>query len=73
MNEYYDRVKLYTEVWADPMTKLSKKFGISDVGLEKICKNSKFPVHRVSIEFIDFVKTSVNCIGFLEVSQNIHY
>jgi hypothetical protein len=39
----YDREKLYKEVWAEPMSQLSKKYGLSDVGLAKICKKLEIP------------------------------
>jgi hypothetical protein len=33
----FEREKLFDEVWATPMTKLAKAYGLSDVGLRKIC------------------------------------
>jgi hypothetical protein len=33
----FEREKLFDEVWAKPMTKLAKAYGLSDVGLRKIC------------------------------------
>jgi hypothetical protein len=33
----FERQKLYDEVWATPLTKLAKAYGLSDVGLRKIC------------------------------------
>ena len=33
----FERQKLFDEVWAKPVTKLAKDFGLSDVGLRKIC------------------------------------
>lgn len=46
MLEHYtlDRDKLYEEVWAEPMTKVSKRYGISDVALAKICRKMAVPV-----------------------------
>jgi hypothetical protein len=32
------RSELYKEVWTTPITQLSKKYGLSGVGLAKICK-----------------------------------
>ena len=32
-----EREKLFDEVWATPVTKLAKGYGLSDVGLRKIC------------------------------------
>jgi hypothetical protein len=37
------REELYNRVWATPMRKLATEFGLSDVGLAKICKNHKIP------------------------------
>lgn len=36
--------KLYKEVWADPVTKVAKNYGISDVALRKICKKLAVPL-----------------------------
>ena len=33
----FEREKLFDEVWATPVTKLAKSYGLSDVGLRKIC------------------------------------
>ena len=32
------RKELYDRVWTNPMTKLAKQFGLSDVALHKICR-----------------------------------
>ncbi len=37
------RKELYDQVWAQPMVKLAAKYGLSDVGLAKICKKHKIP------------------------------
>jgi hypothetical protein len=37
------RRDLYKQVWSEPMTKLAKRYGLSDVGLAKICKKNKIP------------------------------
>lgn len=37
------REQLYAEVWSMPMVELAKKYGISDVGLSKVCKRNKIP------------------------------
>lgn len=37
------RQQLYDEVWSEPMTRLSKKYGLSDVGLAKVCKRHNIP------------------------------
>lgn len=38
------RTELYERVWTTPMTTLAKEFGISDVGLRKICKRANIPL-----------------------------
>lgn len=38
------RSELYDRVWSTPMTTLAKEFGISDVGLRKICKRANIPL-----------------------------
>lgn len=38
------REQLYDLVWQSPIRTLSQQFGISDVGLAKICKKMKIPV-----------------------------
>lgn len=37
------RRELYDRVWATPGLKLAKEFGISDVGLAKVCKRHRIP------------------------------
>ena len=44
--EFWDRDSLYEEVWATPMAKLAKKYGISDVGLAKVCRKLAIPLPR---------------------------
>jgi len=39
----WNRVELYNEVWDQPLVKLSKKYGISDVRLGKVCRKLKIP------------------------------
>jgi len=39
----WDREKLYAEVWARPMRALADEYGLSDVGLAKICKKLQIP------------------------------
>ena len=38
------RAELYELVWSEPMTKLAKRLGISDVGLAKACRRAGIPV-----------------------------
>ena len=37
------RTQLYELVWSKPMTHLAKEFGLSDVGLRKICVKHNIP------------------------------
>ena len=47
--EYTDfqREALYEEVWAEPVTKVAKRYAISDVGLRKICLDLEVPLPPV--------------------------
>ena len=59
------RKELYDLVWSKPMTFLSKKYNLSDVGLRKICLKMNIPLPKagyrekikwnkpVSIEILD--------------------
>ncbi|TKS60776.1 MAG: hypothetical protein EWM72_01081 [Nitrospira sp.] len=38
-----ERQVLYDQVWSQPMIKLAKEYGISDVALAKICKKLNVP------------------------------
>ena len=40
---YWNRVDLYNGVWSQPLVKLSRKYGISDVRLGKVCRKLKIP------------------------------
>ncbi len=37
------REELFEQVWQTPMTQLAKEYGISDVGLAKVCKRMEVP------------------------------
>ena len=37
------RTELYEKVWTEPISKLAPRYGLSDVGLAKICKRNKIP------------------------------
>ena len=37
------RKQLYEEVWSRPVTKLAKRYGLSDVGFAKICRKHNIP------------------------------
>lgn len=39
-----EREALYREVWAEPVTKVARRYGISDVGLQKICRRLEVPL-----------------------------
>ncbi len=39
----WNRVELYNEVWDQPLVKLSRKYGISDVRLGKVCRKLPIP------------------------------
>ena len=43
-DRYWNRDELYQEVWSTPMWTLAKKYGISDVGLAKVCRKLTIPV-----------------------------
>src|SRR5258705_212671 len=38
------REALYEQVWSEPMSKLASHYGLSDVGLAKICRRLRVPV-----------------------------
>jgi len=38
------RKELYDLVWAEPLSRLAKRFKISDIGLRKICKRMNIPI-----------------------------
>jgi hypothetical protein len=40
----FERQKLFDEVWATPVTKLANNYGLSDVGLRKICVSLDIPM-----------------------------
>jgi hypothetical protein len=40
----FDREQLYREVWAEPVRGVAQRYGISDVGLRKICQKLGVPV-----------------------------
>src|ERR1700733_3246456 len=42
--EFWNRDELYEEVWSTPMRTLAKKYGISDVGLAKVCRKLAIPL-----------------------------
>ena len=38
------REELYERVWLTPIHRLAKEFGLSDVGLAKLCRRQQVPV-----------------------------
>lgn len=44
MGHQLTRQELFDLAWAEPMQRLAKRFGISDVGLAKICKAAHIPL-----------------------------
>lgn len=43
MREEYDRAQLLDEVWAEPVTLVAPRYGLSDVGLKKLCRRLQVP------------------------------
>lgn len=43
MREQYDRSQLFDEVWAEPVTVVAPRYGLSDVGLKKLCARLQVP------------------------------
>lgn len=39
-----DRETLYNEVWSEPVTVVAPRYGLSDVGLAKICRALAIPL-----------------------------
>lgn len=44
IDNYYDRDKLYEEVWSEPVTTVATRYGVSDVAIHKACKRLQVPV-----------------------------
>lgn len=43
MREEYDRAQLLDEVWAEPVVVVAPRYGLSDVGLKKLCMRLQVP------------------------------
>jgi hypothetical protein len=43
-HQEFERERLYNEVWSEPVSKVAKKYNISDVGLRKICISLDIPI-----------------------------
>ncbi|WP_031361001.1 hypothetical protein [Caballeronia sordidicola] len=44
VHQDFEREKLYEEIWSEPVSKVSKRYQISDVGLRKICLDLNIPL-----------------------------
>jgi hypothetical protein len=44
IHQDFEREKLYEEIWSEPVSKVSKRYDISDVGLRKICMTLEIPL-----------------------------
>jgi len=44
---HVDREELYQKVWSQPVFQVAKEYGLSDVGLAKICRRLKVPLPGV--------------------------
>lgn len=47
--EYYDREKLYDEVWVESVTKVAERYGVSYVAKAKVCRKMQIPPPRKRI------------------------
>jgi len=74
----FSRKQLYDMVWKEPLSKLSKKYKISDNGLRKVCRSMKVPFPRhgywqkvqsgkksVKVKFIEKFDGKLYCTLFL--------
>lgn len=43
---YLPRIELYKLVWERPVSEVAQRFGVSDVGLSKICRRANIPVPK---------------------------
>ncbi len=39
----YNREEIYKEIWAEPIQHVAKRYGLSDVGLAKVCRKLDIP------------------------------
>lgn len=44
MSELWDRDELYQEVWAEPVTTVAKRYGVSGNAIAKVCQKLQIPV-----------------------------
>ena len=74
----FTREELYNLVWSEPMSRLAKKYNISDNGLRKICKKHSIPMpqlgHWQKIQYgYKVVKTKLPNITKDQGSINLRY
>ncbi|VVM89297.1 hypothetical protein PS662_02741 [Pseudomonas fluorescens] len=43
MEQLYDRAQLLAEVWAEPLTVVARRYGLSNVGIAKLCTRLNIP------------------------------
>jgi hypothetical protein len=43
-DRFWNREELYEKVWTTPMRTIAQSYGISDVGLAKVCRKLKIPL-----------------------------
>lgn len=43
------RIQLYRLVWSNPLSKISKKYSISDRHLREICKKKQYSLAKIRI------------------------
>lgn len=46
MSIQFERQSLYEEVWSEPLTRLGKKYGLSDNGVRKVCIALNIPLPK---------------------------
>jgi hypothetical protein len=39
----YNRDEIYREIWSEPIQRVAKRYGLSDVGLAKVCRKLNIP------------------------------
>jgi len=77
------RSELYERVWTEPIQRLSKEYGLSDVGLAKVCRRYNIPIpsrgywakkqagHRVHKPSLPAAGTSGSTIRFAGPSPRV--
>ncbi len=44
------REALYDEIWSEPVIEVAKRYGLSDVGLAKVCRKLRIPLLRIAAQ-----------------------